>query len=360
MTDKARVLFVDDEKRVLNSMRGMFRRDFDLFLTTEGAAAVKIASENPIDVIVADQRMPGMTGIEVLSRVKELSPNTIRILLTGYADPSAVEGSINVGEVFRFLGKPCPPDVLRETLDLAVSATRATAEASATRSVDPFEATYGSSKGDSDTRSPELPVLMPAYGNDRRARHDIRFGALDTEFRAGSEMRAQDIGVVVYTVDAGFAETAIRALAAERTTILATSLIKVMQAVERDLTGILITDTTTDGERLQKMIGALKQYLPELVTVVVSGARDTTDMVSLINHGQIFRYALKPVSPERLVADIRAAGVKHLELRNNPASGKRHVVDEFPIRSETARTLNRVLGTIRDHRSQRTGVTSRH
>ena len=122
--NKARVLFVDDERRVLNSMRGMFRRDFDLFLTTEGATAVKIAAENPIDVIVADQRMPGMSGIEVLGKVRELSPDTIRILLTGYADPTAVEGSINVGEVFRFLGKPCPPHLLRETLDLAIRANR--------------------------------------------------------------------------------------------------------------------------------------------------------------------------------------------------------------------------------------------
>ena len=118
MTGKARILFVDDEKRVLNSMRGLFRRDFELFLTTEGASAVKIAAENSIDVIVADQRMPGMTGTEVLGKIKQLSPRTVRILLTGYADPSAVEGSINVGEVFRFLSKPCPPKLLWKRLNL--------------------------------------------------------------------------------------------------------------------------------------------------------------------------------------------------------------------------------------------------
>ena len=74
MTDKARILFVDDEKRVLNAMRGLFRRKYDLFLTCEGAEAVRIAEENDVDVIVADQRMPGMTGIEVLSAVKKRSP----------------------------------------------------------------------------------------------------------------------------------------------------------------------------------------------------------------------------------------------------------------------------------------------
>ena len=124
MTNKARILFVDDEKRVLNAMRGLFRRKYELFLTCEGAEAIRIAEENDVDVIVADQRMPGMTGIEVLSAVKKRAPRTVRILLTGYADPAAVEGSINLGEVFRFLSKPCPPNVLRETLSLAIEASR--------------------------------------------------------------------------------------------------------------------------------------------------------------------------------------------------------------------------------------------
>jgi CheY-like chemotaxis protein len=126
---KARVLFVDDEKRVLNSMRGLFRRDFELFLTTEGQDAIDITQQNEIDVIVADQRMPGMNGVQVLEQVKQKSPGTIRILLTGYADLDAIEGSINVGEVFRFLSKPCPPKLLRETLRLAIDAAQATAAA---------------------------------------------------------------------------------------------------------------------------------------------------------------------------------------------------------------------------------------
>ena len=92
MTGKAKILFVDDEKRVLNSMRGLFRRKFELFLTTEGASAVQIVTENSIDVVVADQRMPGMNGTEVLGKIKQLSPRTVRILLTGYADPECCRG----------------------------------------------------------------------------------------------------------------------------------------------------------------------------------------------------------------------------------------------------------------------------
>ena len=119
-----RLLFVDDEQRVLNSMRIMFRRQFDLFLASHGAEALDIVKDKDIDVIVADHRMPKMTGVEVLSKVRAMSPRTVRILLTGYADLDAVEGSINESEVFRFLTKPCAPKQLRETIELAAKLAR--------------------------------------------------------------------------------------------------------------------------------------------------------------------------------------------------------------------------------------------
>src|SRR5690606_29969348 len=71
---RPRLLFVDDEQRVLNSMRIMFHRQFELFLASHGAAALDIVKDKDIDVIVADHRMPRMTGVEVLSQVRALSP----------------------------------------------------------------------------------------------------------------------------------------------------------------------------------------------------------------------------------------------------------------------------------------------
>src|SRR5512138_28429 len=121
---RPRLLFVDDEQRVLNSMRIMFRRQFELFLASHGAEALDIVKNKDIDVIVADHRMPKMTGVEVLSKVRAMSPRTVRILLTGYADLDAVEGSINDSEVFRFLTKPCAPKQLRETIELAAKLAR--------------------------------------------------------------------------------------------------------------------------------------------------------------------------------------------------------------------------------------------
>ncbi|MEM7502281.1 MAG: response regulator [Pseudomonadota bacterium] len=348
---KARILFVDDERRVLNSMRGMFRRDFDLFLTTEGATAVKIAAENPIDVIVADQRMPGMSGIEVLGKVRELSPSTIRILLTGYADPTAVQGSINVGEVFRFLGKPCPPKLLRETLDQAISANRKAADATQTVAAAPRTDTRPAS-------TPAVPVLQTPETVQRRTdsgrsrttsstpsssdqlltrlraigdvsyslEHYRRRRKTETESHAPVAPPQKEASVILYTVDAQFAETALRTLSGGYDVTLATSLIKVMQAIETNDCDILVTDISAECARLQKIIAALKQVRPELVTVVVSDTRDTTDMVRLINYGQVYRFVQKPIAPSLLLEAVQAAARKGDQLRWEPGAVLRHSV----------------------------------
>src|SRR5262245_62882510 len=90
---KHTILFIDDEQRVLTSMRAMFRREYEVLLANSGTEALDLLRDHTVDVIVSDQRMPGMTGVEVLKAVKRLAPNAMRILLTGYADLKAIEAS---------------------------------------------------------------------------------------------------------------------------------------------------------------------------------------------------------------------------------------------------------------------------
>ena len=402
MTDKARILFVDDEKRVLNAMRGLFRREYDLFLTSEGAEAVRLVEENDVDVIVADQRMPGMTGIEVLSAVKQRSPRTVRILLTGYADPSAVEGSINMGEVFRFLSKPCPPKELRETLSLAITAARTRPEAPAAPrpapAAPPRPASTAAPKP--ATPVPTKPVVPPQVAPPAAASPPVATPAVpappvqrtppaandaglsgsrpivprspdessshwqsvtnvimseDTVEETSEHLALtsatlglNDVSVVVFTVDSEFASTAIRTLSVDRNTVLATTLVKVAEAIQQQNAGVLITDFTSNKAMLQKIIAALKKYMPELVTVVVSSGRDTTDMINLINYGQVFRYVLKPIDPDQLRGDINAAVIRHLYLLNNPESVKRHEVKAAPQSADSSTTVSEFMGKVRD------------
>ena len=172
-----------------------------------------------------------------------------------------------------------------------------------------------------------------------------------------STLGVRDVGVVVFTVDSDFAATAIRAVSTERTTLLATTLVKVAQAINEQNAGVLVTDFTTNKSILQKIISALKQHMPELVTIAVSDGRDSNDMINLINYGQIFRYIVKPVEPDNLRDDINAAVIRHLYLLNNPESVKRHQVIDSPEVPETSGTLDQFIGKIRGAQSRRTDPT---
>jgi len=100
------VLYVDDEIHNLNSFKAAFRRDFNIFVAQSAREGRKILDQNEIAVIVTDQRMPGMTGIEFLESVIPIYPDTIRILLTGFSDVNAVMDAINRGQVYKYLVKP--------------------------------------------------------------------------------------------------------------------------------------------------------------------------------------------------------------------------------------------------------------
>ena len=103
---KISVLYVDDEENNLRSFRATFRRDFDVHTAVSGEEGIRVVEENQIDVIITDQRMPGMTGIDFLEQVLQKNPDPIRMLLTGYSDINAVIDAINKGQVYRYLTKP--------------------------------------------------------------------------------------------------------------------------------------------------------------------------------------------------------------------------------------------------------------
>lgn len=104
--DKIKVLYLDDEQHNLNSFKAAFRRKFNVFIAVNSEEAIKVLAENEIHVLITDQRMPEMTGVEFLEMVREKYEKPVRILLTGYADIEAVIGAINKGKVFHYISKP--------------------------------------------------------------------------------------------------------------------------------------------------------------------------------------------------------------------------------------------------------------
>ncbi len=102
-----RVLFVDDEENVLKSLKRLFLdEDIEILTASSGKEGLDLLKGNEVSVIVSDQRMPEMTGVEFLEKTTRISPNSVRILLTGYADINAVVSAINKGGVYRYIAKP--------------------------------------------------------------------------------------------------------------------------------------------------------------------------------------------------------------------------------------------------------------
>jgi len=114
------ILYVDDEPDNLRVFELTFRRDFSVLTATSADEGMEILNANPVAVVLSDQRMPGVTGVEFLSRVRDLDPDTLRILVTAYGDAEILGDAINDGSIYRYIPKPWEPEDMRITLRRAI------------------------------------------------------------------------------------------------------------------------------------------------------------------------------------------------------------------------------------------------
>ncbi|TAN42298.1 MAG: response regulator [Nitrospirae bacterium] len=120
-TGRFTLLFVDDEENVLNALRRIFiEENYEILTARSGDEALKIMEARPTQLVISDHRMPGMTGAELLREIKDKWPQTIRIMLTGYADVQSIMGAVNEGAVYKFITKPWNDEDLRITVSLAL------------------------------------------------------------------------------------------------------------------------------------------------------------------------------------------------------------------------------------------------
>lgn len=119
------ILLVDDERQVLEGLKLRLLRRFEVHTAGDGATALDVLRRNQgIVVVLSDLRMPGMSGVELLEQCRDVAPATVRMLLTGHADFESAIAAVNKGFVFRFLLKPCPPEVVDAAFDDAVEQYR--------------------------------------------------------------------------------------------------------------------------------------------------------------------------------------------------------------------------------------------
>jgi response regulator RpfG family c-di-GMP phosphodiesterase len=115
------LLVVDDEPDVCDSIHDLLRRDFRVLRASSAAEGYRLMQENEVHIIMTDQRMPQITGVELLANVRARHPQAIRMLFTGYADVESIIAAINQGHIFQFLKKPWQPEELRAAMFLAAA-----------------------------------------------------------------------------------------------------------------------------------------------------------------------------------------------------------------------------------------------
>ncbi len=116
---RIKILYVDDEENNLNSFKAAFRREYDVTVALSATEAKELLKTNSFEIIITDQRMPGITGVDFLASIIDEYPEAIRMLLTGYADIQAVIDAINKGQIFQYITKPWDEQQMRVVINNA-------------------------------------------------------------------------------------------------------------------------------------------------------------------------------------------------------------------------------------------------
>jgi len=273
-----------------------------VLITTDGNEALEIVRSRRVHVVVSDQRMPIMLGVELLRQVREISPYTMRLLLTGYSDLGAVIDSINEGEIFRYISKPWNPDEIRTTLAKAV------------------EIALSLEHEQEIHTETQIHVARPSEGvlviDDDPATAGLVGEVVEQELGGGHE--------VYWGPDL---KTAFELL------------------TEKDI-AVVVTETHLGREEIAGAIKTLKRYHPHLMAVVLTSFKDTGSLVQLINQGQVHRFLPKPASHNLLARALRSAMGRYRLMRSRPQLVRTQQVEESQ-RSEDVTITGRIPGFVK-------------
>lgn len=294
-----RLLFIDDEARITRALKALFR-DYEVYTANDPRSAAQLAKDRDIDVVVCDQRMPAMLGAECLRDVRQAQPRAMRVLLTGYSDLKSVLGSVNDGEVFRFVNKPWDNRELRDLIKTAAQIAR------------------------------ETPVMsdQPISAREHAAARE-QIGVLVIEDDAQVQQRLREILSPHYQVR--FAGTAERAL----------------QILEQHETGVVISETEVGQGDLTALLKALKQLHPHIATVVLTERANVQTAIDLINDGQVYRMLIKPVRMGSCRLSVDSAIGRYWKLKQSPQAIKRFAASNPNDSLALARVSESILARLR-------------
>ncbi len=310
-TQRPRLLFVDDERRVLVSLKSIFRNDYEVRTTTSGDEALQILRDWDADVIISDQRMPEMTGVEVLKAAAEIRPQTTRVLLTGYSDLEAIIGSVNDSEVFRFVSKPWRRDDLSKTMTAAVRLARQvqiTPQSDEPQTQGSASATVESANVAAEAPENATGILVLDSNPSEQQALQLTLGASWPTYAAGTIDEALDL------------------------------------MGRHPNIGVVITESVFEGGAVTSLVNGLKQARPQLVYIILTHQPDAGHIIDLINYGQIYRVLRKPLRASVLRGAVTLAARRHQQMLTDPSHARRaqDSVEVLPAAQQDATVFSRL------------------
>lgn len=301
---KPKILFVDDEERILNSLRALFRMEYEVTVTTDGYHAVELLKRHHYHLLVSDQRMPIMQGVELLRQAKEHSPHTVRILLTGFSDLAAIVGSVNEGEVYRYICKPWDSEELRELiasavkigLDLATLDPLPKPELTEASSFKPTTAAPSlpaQTQTQTQTKSEKIPHEPLTWPENLALLFVDRELQLFATFQELGNPRSQVLA-------ARTPEDALALMEHHEVGVIVASI----DGIDRDNFGFLCL---------------LKKEHPHVVSLAVARLGDSETIIDLVNSARVFRVIFHPLRPKVLQHHLEAAIKQVDQFRTQPA-----------------------------------------
>lgn len=295
MSEPIRIMFVDDEERILRSLAMQFRREYEVLTESDPRRALERLKNERVQIIVSDQRMPQMSGAELLAQAREIAPDTLRILLTGYSDLDAAVEALNNGGIFRYLTKPWDQQEMAFTLRQAAQIA---------------------------ARQLQAPKVVAS------ARQAVALNVLllDND--------AQTLGVVAEFCVNGRHRLLRVASVAEAVGVLNS------QPVD-----MLVSDLQLAGEDTAPLLKSLAQLQPRLLSLVVTPFCDTQALLKLINEAQIFRYLPKPIRRGLFDKGLLAAAEQAQIWRAQPAELVTRLA-QVPVEEREREKVGSLLGML--------------
>lgn len=285
------LLLVDDETRILRALKAIFRSEYKVHATTDCQEALHILRTKKINTIISDQRMPEMRGVDLLHKVKSISPNTMRLLLTGYSDIASTLDAINKGEVYRFVTKPWGVTEIRKVISEAM---------------DISEKLYK-----------ENPTLVESLdvkeANDVTVKEGIKVN-IHSDILVLDEQKT-----VIDLMNEMFSEQA--------NIHYASSIENATKIFTKKPIQVVIVNIPIGKKEYLAFLKIIKKSYPSIVTVAVMSENNAEDIINLINEGQVYRYLPISMPVGRTRLSIQSAINYAAKINKNPVLARKHQVE---------------------------------